>query len=292
MKKIYLYIKTHNKTGLKYFGKTVKDPHVYKGSGTRWLRHIKKYGYDVTTEIIGTFTDKEKCKEFAINFSLQNNIVESKEWANLIIEALDGGAEPGKLGQLAFRKKWNEDEQFRNKQIGILKENGKKNVKYILGKGYDWTGKKHKDESKKKIGQKNSLKQKGNKNSNYGNIWIRHPDIGAKLVKKELIVEYIEQGWFLGRRNWKNRIPPLNCEPKFFPGNINKRNIYKNESKKLFDSFCEGEYKSIDDFVKKSNYKHSRQNLVMLWKKYINGFSNLLMSYKSFSSEVGRSLKT
>lgn len=28
---IYLYVKTHRKTGLKYFGKTVKDPLTYKG---------------------------------------------------------------------------------------------------------------------------------------------------------------------------------------------------------------------------------------------------------------------
>lgn len=40
---IYLYLKTHNKTGLKYLGKTVSvDPHLYQGSGTIWRRHIKK----------------------------------------------------------------------------------------------------------------------------------------------------------------------------------------------------------------------------------------------------------
>lgn len=50
---IYLYKKTHNKTGLQYLGKTKsKDPHKYKGSGVYWTSHIKKHGYDVTTEIL------------------------------------------------------------------------------------------------------------------------------------------------------------------------------------------------------------------------------------------------
>jgi len=48
----YLYIKTHNITGLKYLGYTKrKDPYKYKGSGDYWTKHINKHGYDVTTEI-------------------------------------------------------------------------------------------------------------------------------------------------------------------------------------------------------------------------------------------------
>lgn len=88
---IYLYIKTHNKTGLKYFGKTVLDPYSYHGSGKYWKKHLKKYGHDITTEIYGCYNDKDKCIEDAIKFSKDNNIVESKEWANLMIECLDGG---------------------------------------------------------------------------------------------------------------------------------------------------------------------------------------------------------
>lgn len=89
----YLYIKTHNITGLKYFGKTTQDPFSYRGSGKYWLRHISYYGNNVTTEIIGYFTNKDECKTAALNFSLENNIVDSHEWANLIEEnGLDGGA--------------------------------------------------------------------------------------------------------------------------------------------------------------------------------------------------------
>jgi len=48
MPTIYLYLKTHNITGLKYLGKTTQEPHKYWGSGIDWLLHIKKYGYNVT----------------------------------------------------------------------------------------------------------------------------------------------------------------------------------------------------------------------------------------------------
>jgi hypothetical protein len=100
----FLYVKTHNKTGLKYFGKTKHDPHKYKGSGLYWLRHIKEHGYDVSTEIIGFYTDKQECKGAATLFSTVNQIVESDNWANLIDEnGLDGGAT--KFGPLSEETK-------------------------------------------------------------------------------------------------------------------------------------------------------------------------------------------
>lgn len=91
---IYLYIKQHSITKLKYFGKTEKkNPFKYLGSGKRWQRHIKKHGrqHIKTLEIWG-FDDQDLCTEFALKFSEDNNIVKSKEWANQIPEnGLDGG---------------------------------------------------------------------------------------------------------------------------------------------------------------------------------------------------------
>ncbi len=88
----YLYIKQHNITKLKYFGKTVKDPLTYQGSGTYWKRHLNIYGSDIDTIWFQLFESKDELVKIATNFSLENNIVESKEWANLAIErGLDGG---------------------------------------------------------------------------------------------------------------------------------------------------------------------------------------------------------
>lgn len=88
----YLYVKTHNTTGLKYFGKTIRDPFKYKGSGTRWLNHLRYHGNDVTTEVIGYYLTEDECKKTALLYSETHNIVESSAWANLEPEdGLNGG---------------------------------------------------------------------------------------------------------------------------------------------------------------------------------------------------------
>lgn len=95
----WLMIKQHNKTGFKYFCKTMcYDPIQYLGSGTVWRRHLRKHGKDVTTIWHQLFTSEKELVEFATKFSIENNIVEAKDdngnklWANLIPEnGLDGG---------------------------------------------------------------------------------------------------------------------------------------------------------------------------------------------------------
>jgi len=88
---IYLYLKTHNKTGLKYLGKTIRDPFKYKGSGKYWLRHLAKHGDDVTTEILFSANDKKEITEKGLYYSTLLNVVESSDFANLRPESGDGG---------------------------------------------------------------------------------------------------------------------------------------------------------------------------------------------------------
>ena len=84
---IYLYVKTHNITGLKYLGKTCsEDPYSYAGSGKRWLRHLDKHGYDYTTEILYTTDDPLDFREVALEYSRFFDVVNSNEWANLMEE--------------------------------------------------------------------------------------------------------------------------------------------------------------------------------------------------------------
>jgi hypothetical protein len=91
---IYLYKKTHQETGLKYLGKTVQDPYKYKGSGTKWLNHIKKHGYNVETEILKECMSNEEIKYWGMHYSILWNVVLSNEWANLKPESGDGGSTP------------------------------------------------------------------------------------------------------------------------------------------------------------------------------------------------------
>lgn len=89
---IYLYLKTHNKTGLKYLGKTKNSPFSYKGSGKRWTNHLKKHGNDVTTEILKECLTNEEVKYWGLIYSSKWNIVDNVNFANLKEESGDGGA--------------------------------------------------------------------------------------------------------------------------------------------------------------------------------------------------------
>lgn len=88
-----LYIK--ELAGVKYFGKTtLTDPYSYSGSGTLWQRYIKKYGKEniKTLWVSDIYYDPYELQEIAMQFSIENKIVDSNKWANLINETgLDGG---------------------------------------------------------------------------------------------------------------------------------------------------------------------------------------------------------
>lgn len=59
--------------------------------------------------------------------------------------------------------------------------------------------KKHSENSKKKIGEANSVKQKGELNSQYGTCWINKQG-EVKKIKKEEIELYLNTGWDKGRK--------------------------------------------------------------------------------------------
>ena len=83
----YLYIKTHNQTGIKYLGQTTRhDPFTYPGSGSDWLEHLGIYGFDYTTEILLASTDPDEIAKLGEYYSEKFRIVESKEWANKVPE--------------------------------------------------------------------------------------------------------------------------------------------------------------------------------------------------------------
>lgn len=148
----YLYVKTHNITGLKYLGQTTaKNPYKYSGSGVYWKSHLAKYGSDFTTEIIKECTNKEDLRYWGKYYSDLWNIVESNYWANLKEEVGDGGrqseevrkviGEKGK-GRIPWNKGkhiWSSEERKligdRNKARGPQsKQTIEKRVAKLLGK--------------------------------------------------------------------------------------------------------------------------------------------------------------
>lgn len=154
----YLYLKTHNITGLKYLGQTKMDPYNYKGSGKYWTRHLKKHGYDVTTEILFQSEFKQEIKEQGLYYSNLWNIVESKEWANLTTEKGDGGA-------INTGIKWPKEviEKIKAAKKGqLLSENAKQKIRENHASKQDgyippMLGKTHSIETKQKIRENSKI---------------------------------------------------------------------------------------------------------------------------------------
>jgi short-subunit dehydrogenase involved in D-alanine esterification of teichoic acids len=142
-----LYIATHNKTGLKYFGKSSlyhtqeELQKCYHGSGVEWKNHLKEYGNDVIMEIWYQDENQEAINNLALMFSETYNIVKSDDWANMCNESGIGGT-------LGFRFS---QEQKKTISIGKLKSNynhSKETINQIL-ETRKWYS--HSKETKEKI---------------------------------------------------------------------------------------------------------------------------------------------
>ena len=145
---IYLYKKTHRKTGLKYLGKTKStDPHAYPGSGLYWTRHLNEHGYDYDTEIIKECQSNEEIREWGLYYSKLWNIVESKEWANLKPEYGDGGYE-SHTEEIRKRMKENHAD-VSGSNNPMYGKKGTNNPNF--GKTWKWT-----DDAKKRVSGENN----------------------------------------------------------------------------------------------------------------------------------------
>ncbi len=229
-KPTYLYVKTHNQTGLKYFGKTTKDPMSYPGSGKYWTRHLKTHGSDVTTEIIGHYTDIHLCQESAEKFSSDNDIVNSSVYANLKPETgTDGGdtsdfftAETRMKQSLGAKKRnqlyWNSQKgtEQRQRYSGDGNVSKRPEVRQSISKSNPMKRPEQRKRMSEKMKNLNpmsdpkvsavvAMKLRGRKQSpehskrnsegNLGRIWITN---GVKEMKsdKDLL---IPEGWQRGR---------------------------------------------------------------------------------------------
>ena len=169
----FLYIKQHKVTGLKYFGKTHQNPERYKGSGMYWKDHCKKHGYDIETVWYQLFLDADTIKEVALNFSHQNDIVNSSEWANLVEE---NGINSG-------RGRWTQEQ--RKAARGVLKteEHKKKISEKLTGENNPMFGKTVSQDTRIKMKESHAKNKTliecphcGKVGSNRGAMMLRHFD--------------------------------------------------------------------------------------------------------------------
>jgi hypothetical protein len=113
---IYLCVKTHSITGLKYLCQTKQDPYRYQGSGVYWKSHLKKHGSKHTTSILKECHTKEEIKQWGVYYSDLWDVVNSEEWANLKPEEGDGAAS----GELNHQK----SDQHRKRQSDYMRALG------------------------------------------------------------------------------------------------------------------------------------------------------------------------
>lgn len=190
----------------------------YLGSGTLLKRAIEKHGKEsFTREILFSFQTKEEMFQKEAEL-VDQEFVNREDTYNITLGGSGG-----------FYHTWNHpDEQVRQKMydnsiahlkkattvhlllldtdpvyLAALKKRSSINAKKMLAtnlKKYPetwWKGKTHREDTKKKIGQANSLSCKGERNSNYGNEWITN---GVENLRHKRGLPYPE-GFYKGRIN-------------------------------------------------------------------------------------------
>lgn len=265
-KPTYLYIKQHSITGLKYFGKTtLDDPYSYFGSGKYWKHHIKKHGKEyIKTLWCLKFYNEEHIKEFALDFSERNNIVESDEWANIVPEnGLDGGYNQKAIDVNKNRKgkEWKDiySKEGLEKMIDTLpkfKEGGKKyqfqNIdanlhhEYCVSGGKSHVGKKESEQTKKNIsnGIRKSIKFKE----------IKQSDIYRNKISKSVKNKWSDPNSIYNSDEYRIKLSDAQ----------QRRSINRVEDMKVKFNSIEGQASSIADVCRLLNISFPTA------KKYIN----------------------
>lgn len=203
MYKYYTVYKITNKTSGKYYiGKHQTNDlnDEYMGSGTLIKEAIKLEGRNnFIKEILFVFDNPKEMD------NKEHELVEITE--NTYNQIEGGSLSPFQTKQIAQIGRKNADKAI-IKKYGMLpgqlpqarkkaSEIFKKLHKEGKIKQFDWTGRKHKEETKRKIGEKNSLKYKGSGNPNYNKQWITN-GLENRLISKN---DSIPIGFIKGRRS-------------------------------------------------------------------------------------------
>lgn len=103
------------------------------------------------------------------------------------LQYIDNGSNP-------YTEWWN---ALSEKELNEWKEKISNGVKANINEfGFWWIGRKHKEETKAKIGKANSIHQQGTGNSHYGTHWWINPETGETHPFKD---EDVPDGWIRGR---------------------------------------------------------------------------------------------
>jgi len=206
----YIYKTTCNVNGKYYIGMHSTDnlEDEYIGSGKRLWYSINYHGRDNhTKEILEYHSTRDELKKREKEI-VNEQLINEDLCLNLKVGGNGGGRIWNEEHMKAFSKSGNDafkskmkDPEYRENHFKKLSEANKKS--YENGRRertyfYDWNGKKHSEESKKKISESKKGKGMGENNSVYGRKWMNKDGV-TKMVKKEEIEEHTNVGWIFGK---------------------------------------------------------------------------------------------
>jgi len=216
----YTVYKITNKTSGKiYIGchKTSNLDDGYMGSGTYLKRAQEKYGIEnFEKEILEVFESSEtmfnmEAKLVNADFVANENNYNLKEggcggWDHITSEHHKGSVKR-KASQSINIKKATEALQWLYKNNPEWLENRNKVFIESIIKFYEqggvngFGGKTHSEETKRKIGEKSSIRESGKGNSQFGTMWIYSLTEKRNLkIKKDELKQYEKMGWLKGRK--------------------------------------------------------------------------------------------
>jgi hypothetical protein len=244
---IYLYVKTHRKTSLKYLGKTTQDPYVYNGSGKRWLNHLRKHGYEIDTEIIFMSENEDEIKREGIKYSILWDVVSSKKWANLKIEEGDGGFSHINDGSEKHKERCKKAGKIAIKKLNDRYENGELIRQNLFTPETSRIAIMKLETMRKKGLLKNAYKKvsetmKTDVNWMKGKIWCIK--IGSTDTKNGKVCDKnnIPDGWMPMRNlkeDKKNKNSPVYGKMWIY-NPIEKRNVYIFKDDEIPKGWCKG----------------------------------------------------
>jgi hypothetical protein len=198
----FIYKTTNILSGRYYIGMHSTDDleDGYLGSGNRLRMSVRKHGKEnFKREILEFCENRDELKKRESEIVNLDELAK-KECMNLKVGGEGGWSESAKSKFIWLLKNdVNFKKQHSEKMSKVIKkayEDGKidKNI------NYDWTGKHHTNETKNKISNSKKGSGVGETNSQYGSCWITKNGTNKK-VKKEIIDNYLNEGWVLGRKS-------------------------------------------------------------------------------------------
>jgi hypothetical protein len=206
----YIYKITCLKNDRYYIGMHSTDnlDDGYFGGGKRIKNSVKKHGKSAhKKEILEFFETRELLRNRETELVNENLLKDpmcmnlqpgggggfsSEEHRESFLKAgIEVAKEAGIEGAKRHSEKMKADPEYRRYCIKQIKES-------LFGKGVNnnFSGRKHTVETKKKIGEKNSISQNGKGNSQFGTRWINN-NTESKKIKK---TDELPDGWTYGRK--------------------------------------------------------------------------------------------